>query len=71
MMSNRGAYKGEAGVDRFHIAHVLNHRSVTHNSVTAISDRYRPRRRAKVEAANRGGALRRTCAARYADVAAR
>jgi hypothetical protein len=32
---------GEAGVDRFHIAHVLNHRSVTHSSVTAIYDRYR------------------------------
>jgi hypothetical protein len=32
---------GEAGVDRFHIAHVLNHRSVTHNTVTAIYDRYR------------------------------
>jgi len=32
---------GEAGVDRFHIAHVLNHRSVTHCTVTAIYDRYR------------------------------
>jgi hypothetical protein len=32
---------GEAGVDRFHIAHVLNHRSVTHSTVTAIYDRYR------------------------------
>jgi hypothetical protein len=28
-------------VDRFHIAHVLNHRSVTHSTVTAIYDRYR------------------------------
>jgi integrase len=35
------SYMGEAGVDRFHIAHVLNHRSVTHNTVTAIYDRYR------------------------------
>ena len=33
------SYMGEAGVDRFHIAHVLNHRSVTHS--TAIYDRYR------------------------------
>jgi hypothetical protein len=32
---------GEAGVDRFHIAHVLNHRSVTHSTVTAVYDRYR------------------------------
>ena len=32
---------GEAGVDRFQIAHVLNHRSVTHSTVTAIYDRYR------------------------------
>ena len=32
---------GEAGVDRFHIAHVLNHRSVTHSTFTAIYDRYR------------------------------
>jgi hypothetical protein len=32
---------GETGVDRFHIAHVLNHRSVTHSTVTAIYDRYR------------------------------
>ena len=31
---------GEAGVDRFHIAHALNHRSVTHSTVTAIDDRY-------------------------------
>ena len=31
----------EAGVDRFHIAYVLNHRSVTHSTVTAIYDRYR------------------------------
>jgi hypothetical protein len=31
---------GEAGVDRFHIAHVLNHRSVAHSSVTATYDRY-------------------------------
>ena len=28
-------------MDRFHIAHVLNHRSVTHSTVTAIYDRYR------------------------------
>jgi integrase len=35
------SYLGEAGVDRFHIAHVLNHRSVTHSTVTAIYDRYR------------------------------
>jgi integrase len=35
------SYMGEAGVDRFHIAHVLNHRSVTHSTVTAIDDRYR------------------------------
>ena len=35
------SYMGEAGVDRFHIAHVLNHLSVTHNTVTAIYDRYR------------------------------
>jgi hypothetical protein len=33
-------YMGEAGVDRFHIARVLNHRSVTHDTVTAIYDRY-------------------------------
>jgi integrase len=31
---------GEAGVDRFHIAHVLDHRSVTHSTVTAIYDCY-------------------------------
>ena len=31
---------GEAGVDRCHIAHVLNHLSVTHNTVTPIYDRY-------------------------------
>ena len=30
----------EAGVPREHIAHVLNHRSVTHASITAIYDRY-------------------------------
>jgi integrase/predicted DNA-binding transcriptional regulator AlpA len=35
------SHMGEAGVDRFHIALVLNHRSVTHSSVTAIYDRYR------------------------------
>lgn len=35
------SYMGEAGIDRFHIAHVLNHRSVTHSTVTAIYDRYR------------------------------
>ena len=35
------SYMGEPGVDRFHIAHVLNHRSVTHSTVTAIYDRYR------------------------------
>jgi len=35
------SYMGEAGVDRFHIAHVLNHRSVTHSTVTAIYDGYR------------------------------
>jgi integrase len=35
------SFMGEAGVNRFHIAHVLNHRSVTHNTVTAIYDRYR------------------------------
>jgi hypothetical protein len=32
---------GEAGVDRFHVAHVLNHRSLTHSTVTAVYDRYR------------------------------
>jgi integrase len=35
------SFMGEAGADRFHIAYVLNHRSVTHNTVTAIYDRYR------------------------------
>jgi hypothetical protein len=35
------SYMGESGVDRFHIAYVLNHRSVTHSTVTAIYDRYR------------------------------
>ena len=35
------SFMGETGVDRFHIAHVLNHRSVTHNSVTPIYGRYR------------------------------
>jgi integrase len=35
------SFMGEAGVDRFHIAYVLNHRSVTHSTVTAIYDRYR------------------------------
>lgn len=35
------SFMGEAGIDRFHIAHVLNHRSVTHSTVTAIYDRYR------------------------------
>ena len=34
------SYMGEAGVDRFHIAHILNHRSVTHSTVAAIYDRY-------------------------------
>ena len=34
------SYMAEAGVDRMHIAHVLNHRSVTRSSVTAIYDRY-------------------------------
>jgi integrase len=34
------SYMAEAGVDRMHIAHVLNHRSVTHSTVTAIYDRY-------------------------------
>jgi integrase len=34
------SFMGEAGVDRFHIAHVLNHRSVTHSTVTAIYDRF-------------------------------
>ena len=45
------SYMGEAGVDRFHIAHVLNHRSVTHSTVTAIYDRYRydKERRAALE----------------------
>ena len=32
---------GKAGIDRFHIALVLNHRSLTHSTVTAIYDRYR------------------------------
>jgi len=36
-----GAAGVELSVDRFHIAHVLNHRSVTHSTVTAIYDRYR------------------------------
>lgn len=35
------SYMGEAGVDRFHIAHALSHRSVTHSTVTAIYDRSR------------------------------
>jgi hypothetical protein len=35
------SFMGEAGVDRFHIVHVFNHRSVTHSTVTAIYDRYR------------------------------
>jgi hypothetical protein len=35
------SYMDEAGVDRFHIAHVLNYRSVTHSMVTAVYDRYR------------------------------
>ena len=35
------SFMGEAGVDRFHIAHVPNHRSVTHSTVAAIYDRYR------------------------------
>jgi integrase len=35
------SYMGEAGIERFHIAQVLNHRSVTHSTVTAIYDRYR------------------------------
>jgi integrase len=45
------SFMGEAGVDRFHIAHVLNHRSVTHSTVTAIYDRYRydKEKRAAVE----------------------
>lgn len=45
------SFMGEAGVDRFHIAHVLNHRSVTHSTVTAIYDRYRydKERRAALE----------------------
>jgi integrase len=34
------SYMAEAGVDRMHIAHVLNHRSVTRSTVTAIYDRY-------------------------------
>jgi hypothetical protein len=36
--ASRAKWVGEAGVDRFHIAHVLNHRSVTHSTVTAIYD---------------------------------
>jgi integrase len=46
------SFMGEAGVDRFHIAHVLNHRSVTHSTVTAIYDRYRydKEKRAALEA---------------------
>jgi len=32
---------GKAGVDRFHIAYVLNHRGVTHSTVTAVYDQYR------------------------------
>jgi integrase len=45
------SFMAEAGVDRFHIAHVLNHRSVTHSTVTAIYDRYRydKERRAALE----------------------
>jgi integrase len=45
------SYMGEAGVDRFHIAHVLNHRSVTHSTVTAIydRDRYDKEKRAELE----------------------
>ena len=39
------SFMGEAGVDRFHIAHVLNHRSVTHCTVTAIYDRSATTRR--------------------------
>jgi integrase len=34
------SYMGEAGVDRFHIAHVLNHRTVMYSTVTAIYDPY-------------------------------
>jgi integrase len=34
------SYMAEAGVDRMHIAQVLNNRSVTHSTVTAIYDRY-------------------------------
>ena len=34
------SYMAEAGIDRMYIAHVLNHRSVTRSSVTAIYDRY-------------------------------
>ena len=34
------SHMAEAGVDRMHIAHVLNHRSVTRSTVTAIYDRY-------------------------------
>lgn len=34
------SFMAEAGVDRMHIAHVLNHRSVTRSTVTAIYDRH-------------------------------
>jgi hypothetical protein len=39
--SHRGISTDRGSVDRFHIAKVLNHRSVTHSTVTAIDDRYR------------------------------
>jgi hypothetical protein len=35
------SFMSEVDVERFRIAHVLNHRSVTHSTVTATYDRYR------------------------------
>jgi integrase len=51
------SYMGEAGVDRFHIAHVLNHRSVTHSTVTAIYDRYRYDKEKRAGARDLGAVL--------------
>ncbi len=46
------SFMAEGGIDRFHIALILNHRSVTHSTVTAIYDRYRydKEKRAALEA---------------------
>jgi integrase len=65
------SFMGEAGVDRFHIAHVLNHRSVTHSTVTAIYDRYRYDKEKRAALANWSGLLSEIVEAKARDSVAR